>query len=69
MVRQARKLAAEKGILEMPEPKKGKVLSKERKRYFVDFYCDDEYSRIMAGKKDFVSIASSYTYAKTASAL
>ena len=57
MVRQARKLAAEKGILEMPEPKKGKVLSNKTKRCVVDFYCDDEYSRIMAGKKDFVSIA------------
>ena len=57
MVRQARKLAKEKGILELPEQKKGKVLSEETSRCVIDFYCDDEYSRLMPGKKDFVSIA------------
>jgi hypothetical protein len=57
MVRQARKLAKEKGILELPEQKKGKVLSEETRRCVIDFYCDDEYSRLMPGKKDCVSIA------------
>lgn len=57
MVRQARKLARENGILEIPEPKKGKVLSEETKRCVVDFYGDNEYSRLMPDKKDFVSIA------------
>jgi hypothetical protein len=57
MVRQARKLAKEQGILELPEQKKGKVLSEETSRCVIDFYCDDEYSRLMPGKKDFVSIA------------
>ena len=57
MVRQARKLAREKGILEMPESKKGKVLSEETKNCVVDFYCDDEYSRLMPGKKDYVGVA------------
>ena len=57
MLRQARKLANEKGILELAEPKKGKVLSEETSRCVIDFYCDDEYSRLMPGKKDFVRIA------------
>ena len=57
MVRQARKLVKEKGILELPGPKKGKGLSEEIKRCVADFYCDDEYSRLMPGKKDCVSIA------------
>ena len=57
MVRQARKLVKEKGILELPEQKKGKVLLEETSRCVIDFYCDDEYSRLMPGKKDFVSIA------------
>ena len=38
MVKQARKLVKEKGILELPGPKKGKVLSEETKRCVVDFY-------------------------------
>ena len=37
MVRQARKLAREKGILEMPESKKGKVLSEETKNVSLTF--------------------------------
>ena len=56
MVRQARKLVKERGILELPEPKKGKGLSEETKRCVANFYCDDEYSRLMPGKKDCVSI-------------
>ena len=56
MVRQARKLAAEKGILGTPNEKKGKVISEDLKQRVVAFYCDDEYSRQMPGKKDTVSI-------------
>jgi hypothetical protein len=43
--------------LELPGPRKGKALSEETKRCVIDFYCDDEYSRLMPGKKDCVSIA------------
>ena len=57
MVRQARKLANEKGILEFPEQKQGNPLSKETEDLVTKFYCDDEYSRQMPGKKDFVSIS------------
>eukprot|EP00112_Aurelia_sp_Birch-Aquarium-sp1_P018720 Seg4505.3 transcript_id=Seg4505.3/GoldUCD/mRNA.D3Y31 product="hypothetical protein" protein_id=Seg4505.3/GoldUCD/D3Y31 len=56
MVRQERKIAAEKGVFEMPDQKKGKNLSKNIRRRVVDFYCDDEFSRQMPGKKDTVSV-------------
>jgi hypothetical protein len=57
MVRQARKLVKERSILELPGPKKGEALSEETKRCVVDFYCDDDYSRLMPGKKDCFSFA------------
>ena len=56
MVREARKLAKEKGILELPKPKQGKGLSKEVEESIKLFYEDDEFSRLMSGAKDFVSI-------------
>ena len=37
MVRQERELVKEKGILELPGPKKGKGLSKETKRCVAEF--------------------------------
>lgn len=56
LVRTARALKKEKGILAEPDPQKGKSLSKEVEDVVKLFYEDDEYSRIMPGKKDFVSI-------------
>ena len=52
LVRTARELKKEKGILANPEPKQGKKLSKETVQLIQDFYVDDEYSRQMPGKKD-----------------
>ena len=56
-VREARKLAEEKGILALPDPKRGRSLSKEVEDSVKLFYEDDEYSRQMPGTKDYVSIA------------
>ena len=57
MVCEARKLGREKGILALPEPKRGKCLSKEVEDLVKLFYEDDEYLRMMPGAKDHVTIA------------
>ena len=44
-------------ILAKPVPKKGKTLPQETLNLFWSFYEDDEYSRQMPGKKDYVSIS------------
>ena len=56
-VREARKLAAEKGILALPDSKRGRSLSEEVENSVKLFYEDDEFSRLMPGTKDYVSIA------------
>ena len=56
LVRTARKLAAEKGILTFPDPKKGHGLSNTTVGLIHQFYHDDEFTRLMPGQKDFVSI-------------
>jgi hypothetical protein len=56
MVRQARKLKQEKGILAIPDPKKGKTLSENTVKLVTDFYENDENSRVLPGTKDRVSI-------------
>ena len=56
IVRQARKLAQEKGILEVPFPNLGKPISDYVKETVLNFYQDDEFSRQIPGKKDCVSI-------------
>ena len=57
VVRTARELKKVSGILSKPSPKRGKKLSPETVALIVQFYEDDEYSRQMPGKKDYVSIA------------
>lgn len=56
-VREARKLAEERGILALPDAKRGRSLSQEVEDSVKLFYEDDEYSRLMPGTKDYVSIA------------
>ena len=56
LVREARKLAETKGILELPEPKKGQTLSDEVPQSVLMFYQDSEYSRLTPGMKDYVSV-------------
>ena len=57
MVSEARKLAREKGILALPEPKRGKCFSNKVENSVKLFYENDEYSRLMPGAKDYVSVA------------
>ena len=66
MVREARKLVNNKGVLEIPDPQKGKSLSSEIEESVLQFYEDDEYSRMMPGAKDFVSVGKKRSCAKTA---
>ena len=56
MVRQAFKLRKEHGILASLEHKKGQALSDDVVLLVTDYYCDDENSRLLPGKKDYVSI-------------
>ena len=56
MVRKAKKLVKEKGILSTPNPKPGKVLSQKTADSVREFYNSDEVSRALPGMKDFVSV-------------
>ena len=56
LIRKSRDFAKENGVLSLPSQKKGKSVNHEMKEEIVSFYEDDEISRIMAGKKDYVSI-------------
>ena len=54
--RKVKSLVKEKGILSLPDPKPGHTLPQETADLVVAFYESDESSRIMPGKKDFMSI-------------
>ena len=56
MVRRAKQLVAEHGILVTPNPKPGKTLCEKTIQCVRDFYCDHNMSRMMPGKKDYVSV-------------
>ena len=56
MARQARRLVEEKGIMTSPNPRQGRTLPAEVAEKVVQFYCNDEISRMMPGEKDFVTI-------------
>ena len=56
LVKRARDLKNQKGILASPERRKGKMLPNEVVETVKLFFEDDEVSRLMPGKKDFVSI-------------
>ena len=51
LVRKARELKKAGGILNKPNPKRGKTFSNETLNLVTCFYEDDEYSRQMPGKK------------------
>lgn len=55
-IRKSRQLKELHGILPTPEKKRGKALSIEVANLVESFYQDDEISRIMPGKKDFLSV-------------
>lgn len=56
LVRKARAVCNEKGILAMPEPKEGRKLPKETIEAVKQFYEDDEFSYMFPGAKDRVSV-------------
>ncbi|XP_044588551.1 uncharacterized protein LOC123267774 isoform X2 [Cotesia glomerata] len=56
MARLTRKLAADQGVLPIPEKKIGHGLSSEVSSAVIDFYNDDEMSSVMPEKKDFISL-------------
>ena len=57
LVRTVHALKKEKGILVEPAHKRGRVLSKEVEDLVRSFYKDDEFSRMMPGRKDYVSLS------------
>ena len=56
IVHKARKLCLEKDILAVPEQKRGKSLPADIVQLVQASYQDDEYTRLMPGRKDYVSI-------------
>lgn len=56
MVRKAKTVREQQGILGEPHVNKGKPLSAEVRERVMKFYQMDEYSRICPGKKDYVSV-------------
>ena len=57
MARKAKQLVREHGILATPDPRPGRPsLSKSVVDQVVSFYENDSFSRMMPGKKDYVSI-------------
>ena len=58
MARKVKQLVKEKSVLSSPDPRPGQQVSQETFDNVVSFYENDEYSRCMPGKKDFVSVKS-----------
>ena len=56
MARQAKKLVKEKGVLAMPDLKRGHALAEQTVHLVHRFYQSDEVSRVMPGRKDYISI-------------
>ena len=57
MAKASQSLVASNRIFSKPPPRKGKALSSEIKNIIIDFYKDNENTRIMPGARDKVSIA------------
>ena len=55
-VKEARKLKKEFGILADPKVKVGRPLPKEIEERVINFYQDEQHSRLLPGKKDFKSV-------------
>ena len=47
----------EKEILPILEKKKGRALSEETTELVTNFYQDEEFTRVMLGKKDCISVS------------
>ena len=59
MARKAKQLIKEKGILSTPDPKHGHTLSQTTLDLVWTFYESEDVSRMMPGKKDYVSVRTS----------
>ena len=59
MIRKAKELVKVKGILSTPDPKPGSSLPGKTIDRVTNFYQSDEMSRMMPGRKDFVSVKQS----------
>jgi len=59
MARKAKQLVKEKGILSTPDPKHGHTLSQTTVDLVCTFYESEDISRMMPGKKDYVSVRTS----------
>ena len=55
-VKSAKNIFNTKGLLGIPDPKKGKRLSMDTMDMVLSFYENGVHSRLMPGKKDYVSI-------------
>lgn len=56
MIAVVKKTAEEKGILSEPNPRSHPSLEEDVQKLVINFYELDEYSRMMPGKKDYVSV-------------
>ena len=56
LARQSKKLVEERGIFSLPGPSHGPSLPPETVVIVCSFYESDDISRVMPGKKDFVSV-------------
>ena len=56
MARKSKKFVEERGILSLPDPVRGPSLLQETVDIVCAFYESDDISRVMPGKKDFVSV-------------
>ena len=54
--RKVKNLVKEKGVMSCPDPKPGKTLDSETAKKVIDLYESEEVSRMMPGKKDFISL-------------
>lgn len=61
MVKAARKLRQEHGILAEPQARRGKCISPEIHARVKTFYESDEFTRLLPGAKDYKSVKSSET--------
>ena len=57
IIRAAKKLKEERGILSVPNPRRGKTHAEDTKSLVVNFFEDDDFSRLMPGKKDYLSVS------------
>ena len=62
MARKSKELVKEKGILSLPGPKPGPSLPPETVEIVHTYYESDEISRVMPGKKDFISLKQEKAY-------